>query len=326
MIKYLFLVLVTLLSGCTTDFSGLDKPEESVYIRFTSHADIKADIEEASYTKRQTTRDGNTSTEQSVGILGIATHEDMMTETTFAGHDAASLRQWMANDVYHRNPSTGDITHEDGESPLFPIDKGSAIVACAYMPHTDKVIFSADDCYIPIDLMADSATTDWRYSGRNAMSKSEYREKGTFALDTLKHVMTRLDLILHSNVNRTNKKVKILEINLGIRNNGKGKLSLDNGKLTLDSDTHEPGTVHRLVRRPNLEFSLYDDLKDSIRTERYYLLPYTEIQDLRIVSVWNEQDTITYEYTIADRAQWDSSNLHPGKRSTINVRSIKYIN
>ena len=72
MVKYLFLILVTLLSGCATDFSGLDKPEKSVYIRFSSHADIKADIEEA---KRQVNRGDYTTQEQSVGILGIATHE-----------------------------------------------------------------------------------------------------------------------------------------------------------------------------------------------------------------------------------------------------------
>ena len=322
MVKYLFLILVTLLSGCATDFSGLDKPEESVYIRFSSHADIKADIEEA---KRQANRGDYTTQGQSVGILGIATHEDLMAETSLAGHDASSLRQWMANDVYYRDPSTGNIAHEDEECPLFPIDKGSAIVAYAYMPHTERVKFEANDCYIPINLMADSATTDWRYSGKTAMSKTEYRKEGTFALDTFKHVMTRLDLVLHSNVNKANKEVKIIEIDLGICNHGQGKLSLENGKLTMDTATCAADSVYRLLRRPDHVFSLYDDLKDSIRTERYYLLPYTEIHDLRIVGLWNDKDTITYEYVIADSTQWNSNNLHPGKRSTINVKSIKYI-
>ena len=325
MIKYLFLILITLLSGCTADFSGLDKPEESVYIRFSSRANVKTDIEEASYTNHRNTRSEYTSSEYSVGILGIATHEELMHQTTLAGRDATSLREWMANDVYYHNPENGDIMHINNQRPLFPIDKGSAIVAYAYMPHTNRVMYGTDDCYIPINLMADSAATDWRYSGKAAMSKTEYRKEGAFVLDTFKHVMTRLDLVLHSNVNRTNKQVKILEINLGIYSHGKGKLSLNNGDITMDTSTYVPNTVHRLQRRPGHVFSLYDDLKDSIYTERYYLLPYTEIHDLRIVGLWNDKDTITYEYVIADSTQWKSNNLCPGKRSTINVKSIKYI-
>ena len=325
MIKYLFLILITLLSGCTTDFSGLEKPEESVYIHFSSRADVKTDIEEASYANHRSTRSEYITSGYSVGVLGIATHEDLMHHTTLAGQDATSLREWMANDVYYRNPENGDIVHNEGQHPLFPIDKGSAIVAYAYMPHTNRVVYETDGCYIPINIMGDSATTDWRYSGRTAMSKAEYRREGTFALDTFKHVMTRLDLVLHSNVNRTNKQVKIIEINLGICNHGQGKLSLENGRLTMDTATCVVDSVYRLLRRPNYVFSLYDDLKDSIRTEKYYLLPYTEIHDLRIVGLWNDKDTITYEYVIADSTQWNSDNLHPGKRSTINVKSIKYI-
>ena len=325
MIKYLFLILVTLLSGCTTDFSGLEKPEESVYIRFSSRADVKTDIEEATYADCHNTRSEYATQGHSVGILGIATHKELMHQTTLAGRDATSLREWMANDVYYHNPENGDIVHNDNQRPLFPIDKGSAIVAYAYMPHTNRVMYDADDCYIPIDLMADSAITDWRYSGKTAMSKDVYRKEGTFVLDTFKHAMTRLDLVLHSNVNRTNKQVKILEIDFGIYSHGQGKLSLNNGKVTMDTTTYVPSTVHHLQRRPGHVFSLYDDLKDSIHTERYYLLPYTEIHDLRIVGLWNDKDTITYEYVISDSTQWNSNNLHPGKRSTINVKSIKYI-
>ena len=319
MIKYLFFILIMLLSGCTTDFSGLEKPEESVYIRFSSCADLKVDIEE-------TTRSGYVTPGQSVGILGVATDEANMDYTTLEGLHVDFLRKWMANDVYYYHSANGVIARDDEQCPLFPIDKGSAIVAYAYMPHTDRVVYGEDDCYIPIDLMADSASTDWRYSGKTAMSKAAYREKGTFALDSFKHVMTRIDLVLHSNVNKTNKSARILEIDLGICNHGQGKLSLGNGKLTMDTASCVTDSVYRLLRRPDHEFSLYDDLKDSIHIERYYLLPYTEIHDIRIVSLWNNADTIIYEHVIAGSGQWNSNNLHAGKRSTINVKSIKYIN
>ena len=320
MVKYLFLILVTLLSGCTTDFSGLDKPEESVYIRFSSRADVKADIEEASYTHGRNTR-GDETSEHSVGILGIATDEDLMAETTLAGCQRESLRKWMANDVYYRNPNTGDIVHEKGENPSFPIHKGSAIVAYAYMPHTAQVEFEADDCYIPIDLREDSATTDWKYSSKTAMSKAEYRSRvdSTFTLDTFKHVMTRLDLVFH--LYERYRSVEILEVDLGI-NSGQGRLSLVNGEVTM-SDDAEP--MH-LQRRINKELSFGGD---SLHTEQYYLLPYTEIHDIRIVGVWTDPilnyktDTVTYEYTIADSAQWNSRNLHPGACSTIHVKSLK---
>ena len=318
MVKYLFLILVTLLSGCTTDFSGLDKPEESVYIRFSSRADVKADVEEASYTHSRNTR-GDETMEHSVGILGIATDEDLMAETTLAGRQFESLRKWMANDVYYRDPETGDIVHEDEQNPSFPIHKGSAIVTYAYMPHTEEVEFEADDCYIPIDLREDSATTDWRYSGKTAMSKAEYRETETFMLDTFKHVMTRLDVVFH--LYERYRRVEILEVDLGV-NSGQGRLSLENGEVTMNDDA-EP--MH-LLRRINKELSYGED---SIHTEQYYLLPYTEIHDIRIVGVWTDPifnyktDTVTYEYTIADSAQWNSGNLHPGACSTIHVKSLK---
>ena len=110
MVKYLFLILATLLSGCTADFSGSLELEESVYIRFSSYADVKADVEEASYARQRVTRSGNTTLEHSVGILGIATHEDVMDETTLVGYDAASLYKWMQNDVYSRNPADGEMS------------------------------------------------------------------------------------------------------------------------------------------------------------------------------------------------------------------------
>lgn len=319
MIKYLFFILVTLLSGCTTDFSGLDKPEESVYIRFSSRADVKADIEEASYTHNRNTRGDEIASEHSVGILGIATDSIMMAETSLAGHELVSLRKWMANDVYYRDPNTGDILHEEGQNPSFPIHKGSAIVAYAYMPHTEQVEFGTDDCYIPIDLREDSATTDWRYSGKTAMSKVDYLEIGTFTLDTFKHVMTRLDLVFH--LYEKYRYVKILEVDLGI-NGGQGRLSLQSGEVAVN-DAAEP--MH-LLRRINKELSSDGD---TIHTEQYYLLPYTEIHDIRIVGVWTDPifnyktDTVTYEYTIADSTQWDSGNLHPGACSTIHVKSLK---
>lgn len=311
MIKYLFFILVTLLSGCTADFSGWEQPEEPVRIRFSSRVSVSADVEEA-------TRSGYTTPGQSVGILGMATYEDRMNETTLDGCDAASLHQWMANDVYSLEGK--EIVHTADQCPLFPIDKGSAIVAYAYMPHTERIVYGGDDCYIPIDLMADSAATDWMYSGRTAKSKAAYREDETFAFE-FKHAMTRLDLNIAPQINKFNKSVRILEIDLGIGSHGKGRLLLERGKVMMDTASYDPGSVHHLLRRINCDFSIYDVTQ---RTETFYLMPYTPIHDLRIVGLWNDQDTITYEYVIADSAQWNSDNLLPGARSIINVNSIKY--
>ena len=321
MVKYLFLILVALLSGCTTDFSGLDKLEESVYIRFSSRADVKVDIEEASYTHGRNTR-GDETSKHSVGILGIASNENLMHETTLAGHQLGTLCEWMANDVYYRNPNTGDIVHEDEKKPSFPINKGSAIVAYAYMPHSEQVTFEAEDCYIPIDLREDSATTDWRYSSK-AMSKAEYRdcEDGAFTLDAFEHVMTCLDLVLHSYEDSTTYMyMEILEVDLKIKN-GQGRLSLVNGEATMQDDK-EP--MH-LLRRINKELRN----ENSTHTERYYLFPYTEIDTIRIKGVWvdsywNTRDAFSREYAIVDSIQWNSENLHPGTCSTIRVKSLKY--
>ena len=131
--------------------------------------------------------------------------------------------------------------------------------------------------------------------------------------------MTRLDLVFH--LYEKQRYVEILEVDLGI-NSGQGRLSLENGEVTMNDDA-EP--MH-LLRRINKELSYGGD---SIHTEQYYLLPYTEIHDIRIVGVWTDPifnyktDTVTYEYTIADSAQWNSGNLHPGACSTIHVKSLK---
>ena len=327
MVKYLFLILVTLVSGCTTDFSGSQGPEESVYIRFSSYADVKADVEEASYAQRQSTRSDNLATEQMVGILGIAANEGTMDEISLVGHDATSLRKWMQNDVYYRNLTTGAVARTDGQCPTFPIDEGSAIVAYAYMPYTDRVVYGADDCYIPLDLMADSAATDWTYSGHTAMSKAEYHKEGTFALDSFKHAMTCLEIVVDTpKVDKMyNTKVRILEIDLGVRNHGKGRLSLVDGTVTMDA-AENPDSIYRLQRKPNTELSLYSQVKSS--SETFYLMPYTEIHDLRVVGLWYDvhnspTDTIRYEYVIADSAKWNTANLHPGAVSRLKLKSIK---
>lgn len=327
MIKYLFFILITLLSGCTADFSGSQEPEESVYIRFSSYADVKADVEEASCAPRRTTRGDYTTPGHSVGILGIAAHEDEMGEVTLAGHDATSLRKWMQNDVYYRDPMNGAIARNDGQCPTFPIDKGSAVVAYAYMPHTDRVVYGAEDCYVPLDLMADCAATDWTYSGHTAMSKADYLAAGSFALDSFKHAMTCLEIVIDTpKVDKMyDAAVRILEVNLGIRNHGKGRLSLVDGTITMD-DVEYPDSIYRLLRTPNTELSIYNQVKSS--TETFYLMPYTEVYDLRVVALWCDArntptDTVRYEYVIADRGQWNTANLRPGAVSRLKLKSIK---
>ncbi len=311
MVKYLFLILVTLLSGCTADFSGLEKPEESVYIRFTSAIDLQADVVEA-------TRSGYVSG-QSVGILGIALPEDMMDEATIVGADERMLRQWMANDVYYRNVQ-GGMVHHEGQNPTFPIEQGSAIVAYAYMPHSGKIVYEAEDCYIPLDLIADSATTDWMYSGKVGKSKEEYLEDQIFKFG-FEHALTRLDIVMSPQTNRFDKSFRITEVSLGTYGHGKGRLSIEDGTVTMDTTSYVSGSIHNLRRRVDHELSIYNNVTTC--TESFYLMPYTKIHDLRIVGVWDEAENVNYEYVIADSIRWNSSNLRPGTRSVINVNLIR---
>lgn len=311
MVKYLFLILVTLLSGCTADFSGLEKPEEAVCIRFTSAIDIQADVVEA-------TRSGY-ALGQSVGILGIALPEDMMDEATIGGANERMLRQWMANDVYYRNVQ-GGMVHSKGQKPTFPIEQGSAIVAYAYMPHSGKIAYEAGDCYIPLDLMADSATTDWMYSGKVAKSKEKYLEDRIFKFG-FEHALTRLDIVVNPQTNRFDKSFRIKEVSLGIYSHGKGRLSLEDGTVTMDTASYVSGSIHNLRRIVDHELSIYNNITTC--TESFYLIPYTKIHDLRIVGVWDEAESVSYEYVIADSTRWNSNNLRPGTRSVINVNLIR---
>lgn len=309
MIKKLLYIFIILLTGCTTDFTGLEKPGESVYIRFSTVADIHADVVEA-------TRSRVTEQEMLIGILGIGTQAESLNLTTLARHNASSLRQWMANDVYHLYD--GNIEHALGQRPSFPIEDGSAIAAYAYLPHTRNIVYSGDSCYIPIDLMADSATTDWMYSGRVAKTKMEYCEESTFAFN-FRHAMTRLDMVISPEV-AVNDTVEILEIDLGMYNHGKGRLMLEDGVVSLDTATCLPDSVYRLRRRlADVRLASQDGAE---HTEVLYLMPYTKLHDLRIVGVWNGADTLYYEHCI-DTTRWNSANLHPGKRSVINIKSIR---
>lgn len=309
MIKKLLYIFIILLSGCTTDFIGLEKSEESVYIRFSAAVDLHVDVSEA-------TRSRVSEQETLIGILGIGTQAELLSSTTLAGQNTASLRQWMANDVYHLYGS--DIEHSLGQHPSFPIEDGSAVAAYAYLPYTQGVVCKNDSCYIPIDLMADSATTDWMYTGRVAKTKAEYCDEPTFAFD-FHHAMTRLDMVISPEI-AVSDTVEILGIDLGMYNHGKGRLLLEDGWVSLDTATCNPDSVYRLRRR----------MKDvcltvSERTEHseiMYLMPYTKIHDLRIVGVWNRTDTLFYEYSI-DTTRWNSANLHPGKCSVINIKSIR---
>ena len=318
MIKYLFFILITLLSGCTTDFSGLEKLEESVYIRFSSRMDVQVDVEEV-------TRSASVLQEQSVGILGMATYSDEQLDTLTLAEDAP-LWEWMANDRYYYKPwqetEVKDIEHIDGQQPAFPLKKGSGIVAYAYLPYCSNVAYDGDGWYIPIDLMGDSATTDWMYSGRTAKSKDEYRDDKTFKFD-FQHAMARLDLVIAPEMTRLDT-VRVLEIDLGVYNHGVGRMSIDDGTIKMDTATYD-GKVHRLKRhKSDCLFSIYTE---KVQADSFFLMPYTRIHDLRIVAQWTAPgiDTIfVYEHVIEGNEQWNSDNLHPGTRSVINVNSIKY--
>lgn len=309
MIKKLLYIFIILLTGCTTDFTGLEKSEESVYIRFSTAVDIHVDVSEA-------TRSRMSEEETLVGVLGIGTQAESLSLTTLAGYDTTSLRQWMANDAYYLYDRS--FEHTLGQQPSFPIEDGSAVAAYAYLPYTKHIVYGIDSCYIPIDLMADSATTDWMYTGRVARTKAEYREEPTFAFN-FHHAMTRLDLVLSPEI-ATNDTVEILEIDLGMYNHGKGRLSLENGIVSLDTATCNPDSIYRLRRRlADVRLASQDGAE---HTEVLYLMPYTKLHDLRIVGVWNGADTLYYEHCI-DTTRWNSANLHPGKRSVINIKSIR---
>lgn len=309
MIKYFLYTLIILLSGCTADFTVFEKAEEPVYIHFSTNTNIQVDVSED-------TRGGIFEQEIPIGILGIGTQAEHLNWTTLAGRNAASLRQWMANDVYRLYDK--NIEHSLGQHPSFPIEDSSAIVAYAYLPHTQHIVYDNDSCYIPIDLMADSATTDWMYTGRVAKTKTRYCEDPTFVFN-FRHAMTRLDLVISPEIG-ANDTVEILEIDLGMYNHGKGRLLLEDGAVSLDTATCLPDSVYRLRRRKtDIEFPTQEKAQ---YTETLYLMPYTKIHDLRIVGVWNGADTLHYEHYI-DTTLWNRANLHPGKRSVINIKSIR---
>lgn len=307
--KYILYTLIILLSGCAADFSGLEKPEESVYIRFSTAVDIHVGVEEA-------TRSVESVQETSIGVLGIGVQSEWLNQTTLAGCDAVSLRQWMANDRYCLNGK--NIEHSLGQYPSFPVEDGSAVAAYAYLPHTENIVYGSEDCYIPIDLMADSATTDWMYSGRVAKTKVGYCDDPTFAFD-FHHGMTRLDMVITPEI-FVGDTVEILEIGLGMFNHGKGLLSLEHGTVSMDTFTCRPDSVYRLRRQ--LTDAVFMEQGTRECTEVWYLMPYTKIHDLHVVGVWNGKDTLNYEYNI-DPILWNSENLQPGKRSVINIKSIR---
>lgn len=308
MIKYLLYILIILLSGCTADFAESKESAESVYIHFSTTPDIHIDVNEG-------TRSGASKQAMPIGILGIGAQAEELDWKTLAGHDSTSLRQWMANDVYLLQ--SGSIEHALGHHPSFPIENGSAVAAYAYLPHTPHIVYDDSCCYIPIDLMADSATTDWMYSGRVAKTKSEYCDNPTFVFN-FRHAMTRLDMVLFPE-GVANDTVEILEVDLGMYNHGKGRLLLENGVVSLDSTTCHPDSIYRLHRSTNIRIMAQEK---TYHTEIFYLMPYTKIHDLRIVGVWNGTDTLYYEHSI-DTTRWNSANLHPGKRSVINIKSIR---
>ena len=310
MIKYLPYILILLLSGCTADFSGL-RPEKTVHICFSTTADIHVNVSVS-----ETTRSAIVAPKATIGILGIGAKTDLLNEIELAGYKNESLRQWMANDVYHLNGK--NITHAQGQYPSFPIEDNSAVAAYAYLPHTKNIVYGEDDCYIPIDLMADSATTDWMYSGRVAKTKEEYCDEPIFAFN-FSHAMTRLDLVISPEI-FTNDIVRILEIDLGLYSHGKGFLSLEDGTVSMDTATCCTDSVYHLRRRPT--DAIFTTQGTTNQTDTWYLMPYTDICKLSITSLWNETDTICYEHYIDDSI-WNSANLRPGERSVINIKSIR---
>lgn len=315
--KLSLIFIVLLLGGCTTDFSEVKLAEEKpVYIHFASDANINASVSES-------TRGGaNAYDTLSIGILGLGVQETELSATTLAGRNHWSFRDWMSNDLYYyvRNGGNG-IVHSRGEIPSFPLEENSAVAAYAYLPRIDmeRIVCADSSCYIPLDLVADEAATDWMYSGKSAKTKDDARaQHDSIFTFKFKHAMTRLDFVI-TPMQISNDKLELLEIDLGVYSHGIGLLSLEDGEIILDHTTLAPDSVYRL-RRSMHNIVISDTL--TTHTETLYLIPETEINDFRVVALRNEKDTIVCERTM-NPEKWDHTNMKAGTRSVITIRTFK---
>lgn len=317
MIKLFLLLIVLLLGGCRADFSEvLPTEEKPVYICFASDASINASVSEST---RSGAIVGDT---LSVGILGLGVQESELSTATLAGRNHWSFRDWMSNDLYYyvRGGDNG-IMHSQGEIPSFPLEENSAVAAYAYLPRIDmkRIVCDMYSCYIPLDLVADEAATDWMYSGKVARSKNDAREQHDFIFTfEFKHAMTRLDFVI-SPMLISKDKLKLLEIDLGVYSHGIGLLSLEDGKIILDRTTLIPDSVYRLRR--SIDNAVISDTLPT-HTETLYLIPETRINDFRVVALRNEKDTIVCERTM-DPDKWDHTNMKAGTRSVITIRQFR---
>lgn len=275
-----------------------------MYIRFSSCANVQIGVDVST----------RSSAEQPVGILGIGTQVKDTLSATLVGCDTASLRRWMKNDMYLYSPYSGLINHAEGYSPTFPIDTSSAVVAYAYMPYSDSVRYdNPEECYIPIDLIADGASTDWMYSGKTAKSKADYLVDQTFAF-RFEHAMTCLEFLIEPDMN-SEENITITEISLGVYNSGKGRLSLIDGEVVMDTASWKADSVYCIKHNPEKKLS---NGGTSFYTETFYLMPYTLISDLSIVGVWNDGKMSEYKF----RMEGNSKNLGPGSKKVFCVNKI----
>ena len=315
MIRLVFILLLLLFGGCTTDFSDVFETEEKpVYIHFASDASINASVSESTRSKVALCDT------LPIGILGLGLQEAELQDINLANQNQWTLRDWMCNDLYYYTNEDKSIKHSQGKIPSFPLEDSSAVAAYAYLPHVniEHIIFNSQSCYIPLNIIADEAATDWMYTGKIAKTKTEAIEKqDSIFTFKFKHAMTRLDLQILKPLSL--EEVKLLDINLGIHNPGIGLLSLEDGNIVLDSTTFQIDSVYYLRRR------ISDDTIDyvmPIRTESFYLIPQTKIHHLRVEALRNDQDTLVCEI-LMDSIKWNSDNLKAGTRSTIKVSSFK---
>lgn len=318
MTKLFLLLIVLLLGGCRADFSEvLPTEEKPVYIRFASDASINASVSES-------TRSGSIVGDTlSVGILGLGVQESELSTATLAGRNHWSFRDWMSNDLYYYVRGDGNgIVHSQGEIPSFPLEENSAVAAYAYLPRIDmeRIVCDMYSCYIPLDLVADEAATDWMFSGKVARSKNDARaQHDSIFTFKFKHAMARLDFVISPDNLAAGEELKLLEIDLGVYSHGLGLLSLEDGEVILDRTTLYPDSVYRL-RRSIGDIVFSDAL--TTHTETLYLIPQTEIYDFRVLALWHGKDTVLCE-RMMNPYKWNYKNMTAGTRSVITVQSFE---
>ena len=192
---------VLLLSGCTTviDEQHSCSPDP-VYIYFTAHGGINMDVDITTTTRSV---EGEP---LPIGMMGIGHTANIipnLNRFTTAEQLEKNLQEGLKHNKYLMSPNSNgqsyDITPSEGvETPEFPYIDNSAVSIYAYAPYKENITPLRHETYgywyIPLDIKADSAQTDYLYADTTC-SQEAYLEKGHIDLN-LRHALIRLDVIV----------------------------------------------------------------------------------------------------------------------------------